>query len=444
MGSFRYHVSVPTAQIHTLGCKVNQADSRELAARLRARGLEIGGAGPPDVVVVNTCAVTATADAKARKLVRRLAREHPEAVLVVTGCGAQAGTTDFGRLPGVTAVVPGSDRESLADQVAGMLGIDTAIAVGEDAVREARATAWTADRTRAFLKVQDGCDHGCSYCIVPRARGPMRSRPREEALTELRGLAEIGIPEVVLVGIRLGAYGVDRGDTRLADLVRATKEVSIPRLRLSSIEPLDVTEELISALADHPTLCHHLHLPLQSGDDGILRDMARGYTASDYVELARRLRRAWPDLSLTTDLLVGFPGESEAAFGRSCAMVREMGFTRVHVFPYSRRPGTPAATRPDQVPDPVKKDRCQRLIGVGEESAAAVAKGFIGRPAAVLFETHEDGRGVGFTSHYLRAAVPTAVDLRGRLAAVTVEGAEGAMLLGHLKNREERPGGDEG
>ncbi|MFB3879907.1 MAG: tRNA (N(6)-L-threonylcarbamoyladenosine(37)-C(2))-methylthiotransferase MtaB [Armatimonadota bacterium] len=404
-------------RILTLGCKVNQCDSDEIARALAARGYEIAGRGEAaDTYIVNTCTVTAVADAKAHKLIRRLAREHPEATLIVTGCLAQRDPFSLLDLPGVTAVVPNKRKPRLPDFLPNL-------------VVPLFPTVYSPSRTRSFLKLQDGCDHRCAYCVVPDARGRPVSRPLHEALEEIRRLAEAGVQELVLCGIRLGAYGRERGEPRLALLLRELRDVPIPRLRLSSIEPMDLDPALLDEMSGHPSICHHLHLPLQSGDDEVLRAMGRSYTTADFADLVRRVREAWPDAAISTDAMAGFPGETEEQFERSMAFLRGMAFSRVHVFPYSRRPGTPAAARPDQVPGAVKRERTQKLLALADELAAAAAQAMVGRTVAVLFEQRgSDGVLVGHTPHYIALHAPGPPEWVNRIVELTPERAEAGGL----------------
>ncbi len=383
--------------ILTLGCKVNQCDSDEIGRSLAARGYRIVGRGEPaHTYIVNTCTVTATADAKARKLVRRIAREHPEAALIVTGCLAQRDPSSLLELPGVTAVVPNTGKLDLAHFLPELRA-------------PSHPVTYLPPRTRAFLKIQDGCDHRCTYCVVPDARGRPTSTPLRTVLAELHGLADSGAKEVVLCGIRLGAYGEGRGDSSLAALLREARDIAIPRIRLSSIEPMDLDGSLLTEMPDHPTLCHHLHLPLQSGDASVLADMGRGYTSGAFADLVRRIRAAWPDAAISTDVMVGFPGETHEQFRRSLDFVREVAFSRVHVFPYSRRPGTLAAERGDEVSTAPKRERTQEMLSLAHELACSAAQAWVGREVSVLFE-EVDGKGrlTGHTPQYqtVRAAGP--------------------------------------
>jgi len=414
----------PRVRISTFGCKVNQCDSEEIARSLAALGWEVVPCGPAAVHIVNTCTVTATADTKARKLIRKLAREQPAAAIIVTGCWAQRDPESARALPGVRAVLGNEEKARVPEVLSRMLARGRRLAPAQ------HAAPLPSLRRRAFVKIQDGCDHRCAYCAVPDARGRPTSRPMAEVLAEVERLLDAGAQEIVLCGIRLGAYGRERQQgPGLAALLHEMRALPVPRLRLSSIEPMDLGEELLEEVADHPRLCHHLHLPLESGDDGVLGEMGRGYTRADFARLVRRAREGWPDVALTSDVMVGFPGESEEQFQRTAAFVQEMRFSRLHVFPYSRRPGTPAAQRRNQVPVAVTRERAERLRAVGAELAQRAAADWVGREVSVLFEEQgRDGRLTGLTEHYLRLRCPGPRGWIGRIISVAAERAVGGEL----------------
>jgi threonylcarbamoyladenosine tRNA methylthiotransferase MtaB len=420
-------------RIETLGCKVNQADSETLAAQLLGHGYRIARPGESAaVIIVNTCTVTHVADAKARKLIRRLARANPQAALIVTGCYAERAPAELAQIPGVARIVPNRSKADLlriARQLAPPQGLPRAAtgSVFAAGPRPARPGS-----VRAFVAAQDGCDHHCSYCIVPDVRGPMRSRPIADVLAEMRALAAAGAHEVIICGIRLGAYGEEPAGRGLARLLRATRDLPMARVRLSSIEPWDVGEELIAEIVAHPLLCPHLHLPLQSGDDDILRAMSRPYTFHDYRRLVQRVREAAPDIAITTDLMVGFPGESERAFENTLHAVDAIGFARAHVFRYSRRPETRAAVMPEQVPESVKAARAARLIKAAQASARRFAQRFVGRKVTVLFEECVRGTCSGLTDAYLPAKAPGDPSLIGRVAGVDALAVESSYIAGRL------------
>jgi threonylcarbamoyladenosine tRNA methylthiotransferase MtaB len=403
-------------RIVTFGCKVNQCDSDEIARALAARGYEIGERGEPaETYIINTCTVTAVADAKARKLIRRIARAQPQATVIVTGCLAQRDPYALLDLPGVAAVVPNTRKLRLPDFLPGL-------------VAPLFPTTYLPSRTRAFLKIQDGCDHCCAYCVVPDARGQPVSKPMQDVIADAASLANSGVQELVLCGIRLGAYRGDHEDHTLAALLRQLRATHIPRLRLSSIEPMDLEPDLLSEAVDHPTLCHHLHLPLQAGDDDVLRAMGRRYTTAEFAALVQCVRDIWPDAAITTDVMVGFPGETDEQFQRSLAFVHELAFSRVHVFPYSLRPGTPAAQYPDHVPAAAKRERAQQMLALAEELANAAAERWVGRQVAVLFEERGRKGLTGHTEHYLRLHADGPDEWVGRILAVTAHRAEAAEL----------------
>ena len=457
--------STPKIHIITLGCKVNQCDAEELARALTAQGLSVTLGFEDDVTsptiddrpltigsvcIVNTCTVTTTADAKARKLIRKLAKEHPQARIIVTGCYAERDRAQLENMPEFCAVIQKSHVGDFTGSVIKAAcggGWNPATLLRSDA-SSLRSTSRptkhqntpelecrSQHRVRAFVKIQDGCNHGCAYCIVHTLRGPMFSKPIAEVMREIEHLSASGMKEIVLCGIHLGAYGIDMQDgTNLAALLHALRAVPLPRLRLSSIEPMDISKELIAEFSDHPTLCHHLHLPLQSGDDGILAAMARGYILDDYRRRVEQVRKAWPDLSLTTDIMVGFPGESDAAFENTLAAGREFDFSRVHVFRFSPRPGTPAAIMNHQVPEKIKRKRSEALMAEADTLFQQRARKLLGEVVEVLFEQKNpaSGRWDGLTRHYIRVETKSDRPLAGELALVKISAAEKNILLGGL------------
>jgi threonylcarbamoyladenosine tRNA methylthiotransferase MtaB len=342
----------------------------------------------------------------------------------VMGCAAATAPEALAMLPGVAAVIPPSQREQALRVVGQLLGARTTR-------RPAGAEQALPGRARPFVKVQDGCEYRCSFCIVPQARGRERSRPLSEVLAEINGLVAAGAREIVLTGIRLGAYGRELG-LGLADLVRTTGECGPARVRLSSIEPWDVTDDLLEALGDHPRWCPHLHLPLQSGADDVLRMMGRGHTADDFRRLVDRFRARLPAVALSTDVLVGFPGEEEQHFQQTRRLINQIGFARLHVFSYSRRPGTSAAELPEQVPAAVKDWRSRELLALGRDLECRFAQRSVGAEVEVLFETAEPESGTveGVSEHYLRVVAPGGPQACGRLTRVLVMSAEGAILRG--------------
>jgi threonylcarbamoyladenosine tRNA methylthiotransferase MtaB len=398
---------VATFTVRFLGCKVSQTDAQQVRERLLADGHEetskVG-----DVAVVNTCCVTHEAVSKSRQAVSRAARAHRR--VYVTGCGANLPNAFAGAAPNVTVVARRSD--DTAAFVAGDVG---AIACVQGNAR--------LDRVRAFVKVQDGCSFSCRFCVVPLVRGASRSRAASAVLDEVRRRVEQDHREVVLTGINLGCYRDRAAGYRLADLVRAAGETpGLERLRLSSIEVNHVDDELVSALRETPAVSAHLHVPLQSGDDGVLRAMGRRYTTATYLRRLAPLR----DFNLTTDVIVGFPGEDEAAFVRTLDIVARAGITKVHVFPYSPRPGTRTATE-DTVPREVKKTRGARLRAASAEACARRWRAKVGSVDAVLVDRPGRGYGDDYSPWLLPPDTPVGRVVRARARAVTEEGIVGVV-----------------
>lgn len=425
----------------TLGCKVNQTETEAMAGLFRQRGYTVvEPVEQADVYVVNTCSVTHLGERKSRQMVRRAARLNPTAVVAVTGCFAQIAPEDAAAIEGVDVVIGTGDRHRIVELV------ETArrqngpvLAVGDImAEREFEdiPLAGALGRTRAFLKIQDGCDNYCTYCIIPYARGHLRSRSLDSIARETRNLAAAGFREIVLTGINLGAYGRETGQGGLSDAVRTVlAEPRIARVRLSSTESLEVSADLIDIMAEEPRLCPHLHLPLQAGADRILAAMRRPYTTGDYARLLECLRSRVPDLAVTTDIIVGFPGETPELFAETLAFATAMEFAKIHVFPYSRRSGTPAAGFADQVGDPEKKRRVAELLAAGERSGERFRQRFVGRTMPVLLEKVERGRAEGLTPNYQRVILLTGANSllsENTLVEVTLEQVTADGFRGRL------------
>lgn len=420
----------------SLGCKLNQSEMDALAIQLAQTGHQIvGQPSEAELCVLNTCAVTHVAAQKSRQALRRLHRENPSARLMVAGCYAELAPDEVRGLPGVEWVVGNQAKESLAERI-GNLESGSAPPPGPGAF-----SLLPHLRTRALVKIQDGCDNACAYCVIRLARGPQRSRPADQVVDEVRRRLAAGYQEIVLTGVHIGAYGADReGRSSGLDLwglvTRILAETDVPRLRLSSIEPWDLTERAFSCWND-ARLCRHLHLPLQSGCTATLRRMARRYTADEFAALVSAARAAIPGLAVTTDVIVGFPGETEEEFAESLHFVEALGFARVHVFPYSPRPGTPAAEMPHQVPAPVKAERARAMQTVALAAAGAFARQFVGQTVQVLWEsaslTEAGPLWKGLTDNYLRVCAVHPANLRNiftpvRLVAVTQGGLQGEII----------------
>ncbi len=414
---------------YTLGCKVNQNESGAMAQLFEANGYTVVPAGEEaDVYIVNSCTVTNFGDQKSRKWLRRAKRENPGAVTVLTGCYPQAFPKEAAEIAEADVVTGSGSRRILPELVRKVLDGEEQRIVeiqphhkGEKF--EELPIERFAEHTRAFVKVEDGCNRQCAYCVIPRARGPVRSRSEESVLQELTHLAAAGYKEVVLSAISLPSYGMDTG-TCLADLLEKASQVEgIERIRLGSLDPDKLSDQDIARMAAMPKLCPQFHLSLQSGSSKTLRAMRRPYTAKQYADVAAKLRAAFGEenVSLTTDVIVGFPGETEQDFLDSMAFVKAQRFLKVHVFPYSRRAGTPAFDFPDQIPEHEKQARSHRMTQAVEEVRAEVAAGMTGRQAEVLLETPLSANTfTGYTKQYLPVVVCAPGHVSGDILTVTL------------------------
>ena len=420
-----------TCRLVTLGCKVNQYETQYVKEALENHGYREADADEAaDLCIVNTCTVTMEGDAKSRTAVRRLHRRNPAADIVVMGCYATRDPQAVGRLPGVTRVI--TDKTRLAEELRpfGVVALP-------DGIRRFDG------HQRAFVKVQDGCLLNCTFCIIPQVRPSLRSRPAHEIVAEVAGLVSRGVQEIVLTGIHLGHYGIDRSKgkpkaewCRLWHLLEMLDEVPGDfRIRLSSLEAAEVRDDLVRVLALSRRIVPHLHLCLQSGSDRILGLMRRRYRSAGFLERCRRLREAAPDQpAFTTDVIVGFPGETEADFGETCRVVREAGFCKVHIFPYSRRTGTPAAEYPGQIDPRVIEARRRRLLEIEGELARAYARNLVGRRLDVMVEGEDPARPGfcrGTSCHYLPVSFPGyAPALVGKRVPVRAIAAVGGAWIG--------------
>ena len=406
-----------TAAILTLGCKLNIADSEAMARRLREAGWRVvDRPADAEAVIVNSCSVTHVADQKSRHLVRLARRVAPKATVALTGCLLETASPQTIDALGADLAYRQPAQLALAERIIELRPAEVRPHPGPLPEGEGAAPR-SALKTRAFIAAQQGCNDVCAFCIIPRTRGRERSKSVEAILAEARAREAEGAQEVVITGTQLGAYGRDRG-VALHDLMGALlAETAIPRIRMSSVQPQDMTDELIELWRD-PRLCRHFHLALQSGSETVLRRMRRRYSAGQYRAAVDRLREAISDVAITTDVIVGFSGETEAELEESYAFCREMAFAGVHVFPYSQRQGTVAFKLPDQVPEPVKKERVHRLLALAGEMSAAYRRRFLGTMSPVLWEKRrEDGRWEGLTDTYVRVRAAADADLTNRLTA---------------------------
>lgn len=426
--------------VATLGCKVNQCESAGIAESLADRGATlVPFEEAADCYIINTCTVTARTDYQSRQLIRRAIRRNPMAAVLVTGCYAQRAPEEIAGIPGVRIVAGNAEKAKLPDLLDEIAAQGQQLLVGD--IRSQKeisrlGATFFPEHTRAFLRIQDGCNAFCSYCIVPHTRGPSRSLPLAEVEERIASLARAGYHEAVLTGIHLGAYGGDlepRGN--LTELIRRIAgQCPVERIRLSSIEPREVTDDLIALIGTSGNICRHLHIPLQSGDDATLSAMNRDYDAAFFRRLVNRIVDAVPGIGVGIDVMAGFPGETEEAFCNTLRLVEEMPLAYLHVFPYSRRPGTPAAAMPSQVPDGVKKRRAELLRAVGATKRLAFTEKFIGTPLAVLVEGRKDkttGFPVGFSDNYIPVAVGGGAEVN-RIVRVLPKTLQGERLVAEV------------
>lgn len=413
--------------LHSIGCRLNQSEIETMARQLLAAGHELVAApAQADKVVVNTCAVTRAAARDARNITRRIHRDNPDAEILLTGCYATVAPRELGRVEGAGRLVPNRDKATLVRLIDPAVSLALPLFDREPLLRE--YLAGELSNTRAFIKVQDGCDNRCTFCITTVARGDAQSRRLGDVVTEIQALAASGYQEAVLTGVHLGSYGHDLDNPRgLRDLVAAIlQHTDIPRLRLSSLEPWDIIPEFFE-LWQNRRLLPHLHLPLQSGSDRILRLMARRTRRKSFRALVAAARAQIPALNLSTDLIAGFPGESEADFQETMQFVEEIGFSRLHAFTYSARPGTAAARMPGQLPKSVRKERTQQLIALGERLSLAFHTEHVGARVNVLWEmpAGANGHGMrwqGYTDNYIRVTTYGPADLFNRVTPVCLHG----------------------
>jgi threonylcarbamoyladenosine tRNA methylthiotransferase MtaB len=422
---------MPTAAFATLGCKVNQYETQRLIDTFEERGFEVLPLNEQaDVYVINTCSVTQSAERKSRQMVRRLARQNPAAAVVMTGCYGEMARIKGETVEEATVWVPNAEKlNALEHLLRHRPDLAPSAAAGRRSVSGPEASV---RRTRATIKVQDGCNVFCSFCSIPYTRSRLVSRPLDEVVTEAEGLALRGYRELVVTGVLVGWYGEDLGkETTLAQLLRRLCRVEgIERVRLSSIEPTQVTDELLQTFAEEPKLCSHLHIPLQSGDSRVLRGMNRPYDQEFYLERCFTAQKLLPDVAITSDIMVGFPGEDEEAFLQTVKVSQEVGFARAHIFRYSPRPGTPAALRSDQVDDAEKEVRAHHLADVCRETQQSYIRRYLGSVQEVLVEGRERTGGLlsGYTANYIKALFAGGTGMVGtvqrvRLMETTADGA---------------------
>ncbi len=423
---------MPNVAFHTLGCKVNHYETEAIWQLFKQEGYErVDFETTADVYVINTCTVTNTGDKKSRQVIRRAVRKNPDAVICVTGCYAQTSPAEIMAIPGVDIVVGTQDRIKMLDYIEQYKKerepINGVRNIMKNRVYEELDVPSFTDRTRASLKIQEGCNNFCTFCIIPWARGLMRSRDPKEVIHQAQQLVDAGYKEIVLTGIHTGGYGEDMKDYNLAmllsDLEREVK--GLKRLRISSIEASQITDEVIEVIKESNIIVRHLHIPLQSGSNSVLKRMRRKYTMEFFAERLDRLKEVLPGLAVTSDVIVGFPGETEEEFSETYNFIKEHKFSELHVFPYSKRTGTPAARMEDQIDEDVKNERVHRLISLSDQLAKEYASQFEGEVLEVIPEDHHqegDHKGLleGYTDNYLKVVFPGNDDLIGKLVKVKI------------------------
>jgi len=437
---------MPKIAFYTLGCKVNQADTASMEKLFVKAGYSIVPfTQAADVYLVNTCVVTNMGQSKSRKIIHRAVRQNPQALVVVTGCYPQTAPEEVAAIEGVDLIIGTQDRKNIVELVAKAGGhkvpgvANLVHELIKDSPFEEMTAGVDAKMTRAFLKIQEGCNQFCAYCIIPYARGPLRSRALTSITAEVEQLVAQGYKEVVLIGIHLGAYGKEQASgPKLADAVQAALKVQgLARLRLGSLESIEVDQDLLKLMAQDKRFCRHLHLPLQAGADKTLTAMHRPYDSAKFRDLLTNIRQQIPDISITTDLIVGFPGETQEDFAQSLKFAQECQFAKIHVFPYSRRKGTPAAAREDQVPEEVKNERVQAAEQIDKAGHQAYLEAMVGRQTEVLWETrNKEGLWEGLTGNYVRVYTTSMENLTDQITAVQLEkpfedGLSGVIIKEH-------------
>jgi len=426
---------MPQVAFHTLGCKVNHYETEAIWQLFKQEGYErVDFEGNADVYVINTCTVTNTGDKKSRQVIRRAIRKNPDAVICVTGCYAQTSPAEIMAIPGVDIVVGTQDRVKMLEYIEQYRKerqpINAVKNIMKNRVYEELDVPYFTDRTRASLKIQEGCNNFCTFCIIPWARGLMRSRDPKEVIRQAQQLVDAGYKEIVLTGIHTGGYGQDLKDYNLAMLLHDIEEqvVGIKRLRISSIEASQLTDEVIDVIRHSKIIVRHMHVPIQSGSDTVLKRMRRKYTMDQFAERITKLKEVLPDLAITSDVIVGFPGETEEEFMETYNFIKEHKFSELHVFPYSKRTGTPAARMEDQVDEDIKNERVHRLITLSDQLAKEYASRFENEVLEVIPEEKykEDpnsGLYEGYTDNYLKVVFPATEDMVGKIVKVKIKKA---------------------
>jgi len=423
----------------TLGCKVNQYETEAMLELFGENGYEIVNDDEvADIYIINTCTVTNFGDKKSRQAIRKVKRQNENAIVAVVGCYAQTAPQDIEKIEGVNLIIGTKGRTQIVDLVENYTAESGIVNKVEDIMKikefEEFPLKELKGRTRAYLKIQDGCNNFCTYCIIPYARGPIRSRKPEEVIKEVKTLAQNGFKEIVLTGIHVASYGKDLGNINLLQIIEQVHQIEgIERIRFSSIEPNVITDEFLEGLDRLPKVCDHFHLSLQSGCDETLKRMNRKYDTQKYYEAVEKLRKHMPDVGITTDIIVGFPAETEEEFETTVKFVQKVRFSKIHIFPYSPKTGTPAAKRKEQISPEVKDRRCKELNKVEEKLRKEFLESFLGKTVEVLFETEvKDNVYEGYTTNYVRVEAYSEQSLKNRILKVRINKAENDYIIGEI------------
>lgn len=423
---------------YTLGCKVNQYETEAMAELFTNSGYEIVDfSQKADIYIINTCSVTNMGDRKSRQIIHRARKNNPDAIIAVTGCYAQTAPEEVLSIEGVNLVIGTKNRKNIVSLVES-LDVSSNINYVSDIMSnhefEELQIKNYSNRTRAFIKIQEGCNQFCSYCIIPYARGPVRSRKMQDIINEIHTLTLNGFKEIILVGIHVASYGIDLDNASLDKLIMAVDAIDeVERIRLSSIEPMTLNQQFIDNIKGSKKLCHHFHISLQSGCDATLKRMNRKYTTAQFKSIVNGLRAAFDDVAITTDIMVGFPGETDEEFAQTIDFVREVHFADAHIFQYSQRRGTPAAKRLDQISPDIKEKRSKIVIAETSRTRDEFLEQFIGKTMRVLFEQPtKDGLFEGKTDNYITVHAPSKENLNDKFKNVFLEKTENGIITGKI------------
>ncbi len=433
----------------TLGCKVNQYETNAMAQKFLEKGYQIieeitpeNEDIKPDICIINTCTVTNMSDRKSRQMLRRMKEKNPETIVVAVGCYAQVAKEELAKIPEIDLVLGNNEKVEVVKHVEEYINNNINNVELDDVMYSKEFSDFGdvtyTEKTRAVIKIQDGCDRFCSYCIIPYARGRVRSRKPESIISEITQIASKGIKEIVITGIHIASYGKDfamskdskLANYRLIDLLEEINEIQgIQRIRLGSIEPLLITEEFVERLKKLEKICHHFHLSLQSGCDETLKRMNRRYTTEQFKEIVRLLRNTYSDVNLTTDIIVGFPGETDEEFNKTYQFLKEIKFYKMHVFKYSPRKGTKAAVMPNQISGDMKEERSKKLIELSDRNEIEYNKSYIGKNVEVLFEEEKDGMYKGHTQNYIMVYCQSKENLDNKIIDVVCKKADKEHII---------------